>query len=188
MRPTVEREGLLGSAYKRLTMVQTRAGRAREAQAALDAAVHHYEASETLARKAGVDKLLFYPAKNAISCALRAALLKKRLPVLDAGRVKAVNDSLHQAATEEPDFWSVVGQTELLVLSAVARGQLAPALPGALASLRDLAARVPAGWMWDLVYNEAQFTLLPYLQMASAAEKHAAQNLLDALKEMAAAS
>ena len=40
--------------------------------------------------------------------------------------------------------------------------------------------------MWDSVYNEAQFTLLPYLAFAGAAEKRAAQTLLDALQELAA--
>ena len=47
-------------------------------------------------------------------------------------------------------------------------------------------ARVPAVWMWDSVYNEAQFTLLPYIEMATPAEKLAAQSLLDALKGLAA--
>ena len=44
---------------------------------------------------------------------------------------------------------------------------------------------MPAAWMWDFVYDGAQFTLLPYLQMASATEKRAAQTLLDELKVMA---
>ncbi len=186
MRPTIERESLVGSAYKRLTMVESRARRGREAQAALQAAAQHYGAAEALARKVGADKLIFYPAKNAISCELRAAMLKKRLPILDDDRLKTVTDSLHKAVTEAPDFWSVAGQTELLVLSALARAELAGALAGVLASLRDLKARVPAAWMWDFVYDGAQFTLLPYMQMASAAEQQAAQELLDVLKEMAA--
>ena len=40
--------------------------------------------------------------------------------------------------------------------------------------------------MWDSVYNEAQFTLVPYLDCASAAEQRAAQSLLEALKGLAA--
>ena len=46
--------------------------------------------------------------------------------------------------------------------------------------------RVPAVLMWDSIYNEAQFTLMPYLEMADAAERRAAQSLLDALKGLAA--
>lgn len=187
MQPTIEREGLLGSAYKRLTMVEWAAGHNVEAQAALDGATRHYGASEAMARKAGVDNLIFYPAKNGISCTLRAAFIAKHLPALDSSRVKAVRDPLHQVASDEPDFWSVVGLSELLILEALAQGRLAAAEPGVSASLRDLKARVPAAWMWDSVYNEAQFTLEPYLSMAGAAEKRAAQDLLDMLKEMATA-
>ena len=185
LRPTIERESLVGSAYKRLTMVESRARRAPEARAALQAAARHFGAAEMLACKAGADKLIFYPAKNAIACELRAALLKKRMPVFDEDRVRAVSDSLDLAITDEPDFWSVAGQTELLVLAALATARLAVALPGVLASLRDLKTRVPSALVWDSVYNAAQFTLLPYVQMAGATEKRAAQSLLDELKVMA---
>jgi tetratricopeptide (TPR) repeat protein len=182
VQSTIERESLLGSAHKRLTMVEERAGHAAPAKAALAAAVRHYGAAEALARKAGADTLVFYPAKNGISCAIRAAFLSKQLPQLDEARVKSVGDALHRIATDSPDFSSVVGQTELLILAALAKGQLASMLPGALASLRDLKARVPAVSMWDSVHSEAQFTLLPYIEMASAAECRAANELLEMLR------
>ena len=121
-----------------------------------------------------------------ISAELRAAFLKKRLPRLDEARIAAASDSLRKAATDRPDFWSVVGQTELLILAALAKGQLVDAEPGVTASLLDLKARVPAAWMWDSVYNEAQFTLEPYIAMAGAAERRAARKILDALQTMAA--
>jgi pimeloyl-ACP methyl ester carboxylesterase len=184
VQPTIERESLLGSAYKRLTMVEWRAGRKVASRAALDAVVKHYGAAEKMARKVGAPNL-HYPAKNGISAELRAAFLKKRLPKLDDVRMKAVSNSLHEAATDNPDFWSVVGQTELLILAALAKGQLASAEPGVTASLRDLKARVPAARMWDSVYNEAQFTLEPYMAMAGAAERRAAHDLLGLLKAMA---
>ncbi len=186
VQPTIERENLLASAWKRLTMVEWRSpGRHIEAKAALEAAVQHYGAAEAMARKNGAENL-FYPAKNCISAELRDAFIEKRVPHLDEARLKVLSDSLQKAATEKPDFWSVVGQTELLILTALAKGQLASAEPALTTSLRDLKARVPAMWMWDSVYNEAQFTLLPYLETASAAEKRAAQCLLDTLKALAA--
>ena len=185
LRPTVEREGLLGSAYKRLTMIEARAGRARDAQLALEAAARHYGASEVLARKAGADKLVFYPARNAISCTLRAAFLEKRLPAPLDDRIKLVGDALRRTAAEEPDFRSVVGQTQLLVLAALARAQLAGVAAGAIMSLHEIKQRVPAHAMWDSVYSDAQFTLLPYLELAKDAEQRAAQSLLEALKSMA---
>ena len=187
LQPTLERANLLGSAWKRLTMVEWQAGRKTEATEALDAMVEHYAAAEAMARKAG-DDTLFYPAKNGISAELRRAFLNKHLPKLDAERFEVVGASVQKAATERPDFWSVVGQTELEVLAALARAALAPAEPGLSAALRRLKARVPAVWMWDSVYNEAQFTLQPYIEMVGAqpAEKLAAQSLLDTLKELAA--
>ena len=185
LQPTLERESLLGSAWKRLTMVESRAGRKAEAKVALDAMVAHYGAAEALARKAG-DDTLFYPAKNGISAELRRAFLAERLPQLDTERLDVVGASLQKAAADKPDFWSVVGSTELLVLAALAKGQLAPVQVRLTQTLRELKARVPAVGMWDSVYNEAQFTLLPYLAFAGAVEKRAAQTLLDALQEMAA--
>ena len=188
LQPTIERESLLGSAYKRLTMIETSAGRDAEAQAALEAMVKHCAAAEDIARKAGADNL-FYPAKSAIGAELRVAFLENRLPQLADDRMKSVSDSLHKAVTDKPDFWSIVGQTELLILAAAAKGQLASVEPALTGSLRELKARVPAAGMWDSVYNEAQFMLEPYVAMmkTNLDEQSAAQRLLDALKAMAAA-
>ncbi|MDB5778075.1 MAG: hypothetical protein JWP93_440 [Polaromonas sp.] len=196
VKPTLERESLLGSAYKRLTMVEWRAGRKDKAQAALDDAVRHYAEAEAIAARQGSDNL-YYPAKNAISAEVRAAFLNERLPELADDRMKAAADSLLKAATDKPDFWSVAGQTELQMLAALARGQLASAEPELIAALRLLKARVPSVQMWDSVYNEAQFTLEPYMAMLDAAkkstvekslaEKQAAQRLLETLKALATA-
>ena len=186
VQPTFERANLIGSAYKRLTMVEWKAGRSAAAEAALAASVEHYGVAEAMARKSGADTL-HYPAKIAIGAELRAAFIAGRKPALDADRVKAVSDSLEHAASTKPDFWSVAGQTELLMLLALARGELAPAEPALTAALRDLKKRVPAVQMWGSVLNEAQFTLEPYLKVAPSAEKRAAQTLLDALAALAAA-
>ena len=184
LRKTVERCSLLGSGYKRLSMAFDRAGQPDRAKAALAAAVSHYADAEEVARASGADNL-YYPAKNCISAQVRTALLAGHLPSLDPGRLKAVSDSMQANATAKPDFWSVVGQTELLILQALGEGQLAPALDGITASLTDLKGRVAAPKSWDSVDNEAQFTLLPYLAFAKGAEKKAAQNLLDLLRRMA---
>lgn len=184
MQPTVERESLLGSAYKRLTMVEWRAGEEGPAKVALAASVAHYGTAETMARKSGAENL-HYPAMNGIGAELRDAFLHGHTPQLDDDRMKAVSDSLNQAAIDKPDFWSVVGQTELAILAALARGQLAAAEPACTATLRELKKRVPASGMWDSVWNESQFTLEPYMTVAAPAEKRAAQNLLQTLAELA---
>jgi len=189
LQPTLERANLLGSAWKRLAMVEWKAGHKTEASKAVDGVVEHYGAAEAVARKAG-DDTVFYPAKNGISAEFSLAFMNGRLPQLDAERFDVVGASLLKAATERPDFWSVVGQTELLMLAALAKGQLAAAQQGLTRGFRELKARVPAVKMWDSVCNEAEFTLQPYIEMVSSqqrpAEKLAAQGLLDTLKELAA--
>ena len=186
VQSTVERASLLGSACKRLTMVEWRAGRKAEAGKALKAAVAHYAAAESMARKAGAANL-FYPAKNCISCEMRASFVDNQPVSIAEERMREVRESLQKAATDSPDFWSVVGQTELQILAAIAAGKLAADAPALIDKLREHKARVPAAGMWDSVYNEAQFTLEPYrgLASASAADKRAAEDLVAALKLMA---
>ena len=92
---------------------------------------------------------------------------------------------MQQAATNKPDFWSIAGQSELQILDALAHRRLASAEPGITASLRDLKSRVAAPRQWDSIYEEAEFTLLPYIAFVTGAEKRAAQTLLDELKAMA---
>ncbi|HSC64497.1 MAG TPA: CHAT domain-containing protein [Caldimonas sp.] len=207
VQTTAEREALLGSAYKRLVMIEGRQvqaaalpgktakgrkrGKAVAAAAtadrldALREMARHYGNAEKLAREANADNL-FYPAKNGISAELRLAFLERRPAELAVDRMRAVQESLARAASERPDFWSVVGQIELRVLVAVAAQRLAGESAALIAEFSDLKARVPARTMWDSVHSEARFTLEPYLGIASPAEKKAASALLDALAAMAA--
>ncbi|MBC7734134.1 MAG: CHAT domain-containing protein [Bacteriovorax sp.] len=185
MQPTIERENLLGSAFKRLSMVEWKAHHKDRAKQALEATVKHYKAAEKMARAINTTDL-HYPAKNIISAEICLSFIDKHLPDIDDERMQSVSDSMHKAATEKPDFWSVVGQTELVMLAALAKGQLAGAEAGLTDSLQELKTRIPASRMWDSVYNEAQFTLAPYKAMtADKTEQVAAQRLMDALKAMA---
>ena len=185
LQPTTERESLLGSAYKRLVMLEARHGKAAASLAALKSMALHYAAGEALARADGADDL-FYPAKNCISAELRLAFVQRRACVLAGDRVNAVRASLAQAASVRPDFWCVVGQIELSVLEALADSRLAGALPTLLGAFRELKVRVNAVSSWDSVYTEARFTLEPYQSAAVATEKRAAIELLAVLKELAA--
>ncbi|MEO8079481.1 MAG: CHAT domain-containing protein [Caldimonas sp.] len=202
IQPTAEREALLGSAYKRLVMLEGRAAQGRSSTAAergrrrraagarldaLRAMARHYGEAERLARAAGAANL-FYPAKNGISAELRLAFLERRPAELALDRAEAVRESLERAATDRPDFWSVVGQIELRLLVSLASRQLAGSAPTLIGEFRELKARVPAPHMWDSVHSEARFTLEPYEGVASAAEKRAARALLEALEAMATAT
>jgi CHAT domain-containing protein len=184
LQATVERESLLGSAWKRLVLLETRAGFDAASLKALEKMVVHYANAETLACKSKADNL-YYPAKNGISAELRLAFLQKRAPKLTEARLSAVRESLDKAATERPDFWSVVGQTELAMLEALAQGRLAGSAPALMDAARELKARVPGTSSWDSVYTEARFTLEPYQAVASAAEQRAAAEILKGLKVLA---
>jgi CHAT domain-containing protein/pimeloyl-ACP methyl ester carboxylesterase len=186
VQTTIERGAVLGSAYKRLTMVEWKAGRPAEARAALMKAIESYAGAEAMARRLKADNL-FYPAKNGISCELRAAFVAGKAPAIAEQRIRDVAESLQSAAAAKPDFWSVVGLTELRVLSALARGDLAGIAAEVVDQLRELKGRVPSLVKWDSVYNEALFTLLPYEAVAGLAanEKRAAQTLLATLAELA---
>jgi CHAT domain-containing protein len=202
MQPTAEREALLGSAYKRLVMIEGRTGASASSKrgkrgrgqhaaagdrlATLRAMALHYGNAERLARQSQADNL-FYPAKNGISAELRLAFLERRPAELALDRIEAVRESLARAANERPDFWAVVGQIELRLLVALAAQRLAGETPELVDAFTALRARVPAPGMWDSVHTEARFTLEPYLGIASAAEKAAATALLGALEAIAAA-
>lgn len=186
LQATVERESLLGSAWKRLVLLEARAGKDAASLKALGQMVVHYANAEALARQAHADNL-FYPAKNSISAELRLAFLQRRAPLLSESRLNGVRESLSRACTEKPDFWSVVGQTELSLLEALAQGRLAGSLPALMDAFHDVKARVPATSSWDSVYTEARFTLEPYQGVATVTEQRAAITLLKGLKSLAGA-
>ncbi|CAN5878350.1 hypothetical protein BH11PSE8_BH11PSE8_20170 [soil metagenome] len=195
VQPTVERESLLGSAYKRQVMVEGRAALeegtakappSKESLAALQQMALHYGEAEALAVRTRAPNL-FYPAKNCIAAELRLAFLQKRKPALTEERVAVVLQSLTEAEAQRPDFWAVVGQIELGLLQALAQRQLAGAAPALIDAFQDLKARVPAPAMWASVYEDACFTLQPYAQLANPGEKRAAAEVLKGLKAMAGA-
>ncbi|MDQ6627848.1 MAG: CHAT domain-containing protein, partial [Pseudomonadota bacterium] len=201
MQPTAERESLLGSAYKRLVLLEDRAPAAKapatrrrkrnapasapaDRFAALRAMALHYGNAERLMAASDAEHL-FYPAKNGIGADLRLAFLERRPAELAVDRVDAVRESLERAASDRPDFWVVVGQIELRTLMAVAAGRLVEAATALIDDYRNLKARVPAPVMWDSVHIDARFIIEPYLAVARATEKKAATEVLGALAALA---
>ncbi len=200
VQTTAERESLLGAAYKRLVMLDSRslavpkvATTRRRAGAspaaagrlvALRAMALHYGNAERLARASHADDL-FYPAKNGIGAELRLAFLERRPAELAVERIESVRESLARADRDRPDFWVAVGQIELRMLTALAARQLAGSADALIGDYQSLKARVPAPGMWDSVHQDARFTLEPYLDIAAAAEKKAATSLLGALAALA---
>ena len=136
----------------------------------------HYGRAEALAR-ADNDPQLFYPALNRMAAELVVDAGKPRWRKFDPAAVDAARASLAAKARDDPDFWSVVGLTELRVYMAIADRKLAAELDVILGELDDLYARVSAPSEWSSVLDQLRFVLPKYAARASAAEKKAIATL-----------
>lgn len=114
LAPTYERESIYGSGFKRLAMLEARAGDHSAEMQAINRMWQHYSAAETIARDTKT-RPFFYPAMNRIAAQL---VLAKPLKTNDIAEVRQSMSSI------APDFWSVVGQTELDLFESIAAGSL----------------------------------------------------------------
>ena len=160
VQPSIERESLLGSAWKRLALIEALAKRPREELAAITKMQASYARAEARARESHHPEL-FYPALNRMAAEL----------VLTAGKPEAafnpavvaeVRKSLAAKARDDPDFWSVAGVIELRMYVAIAARNLARELSKLEGEFEDLFARVAAPSMWTSVADQASFVLLKY--------------------------
>jgi tetratricopeptide (TPR) repeat protein len=187
--PTVERESLYGSACKRLALVEAAAGREKEEIAAIRKMKDHYEAAEQIARStssgaANGNARLHYPAMNRIAAqlALEAGTAKASV---DAKTLAGIRQSM---AAAPPDFWTVVGQTELKMYASLFAGTLEQDVTQLTHDFRDHHKRVSAAKRWASVLDNASFVLLKYQKRAPPREAAAAARLLARLNELAARS
>jgi hypothetical protein len=182
---SMERESLYGSAYKRLAMIEEVAGDAHGGEEAVREMKRHYAQATELGRKH--HPLGFsYPALNEIAADV----------ILNAGRretelsedlVAATRKCLEAKAEVDPDFWSVLGQTELSLYQVLATERLATGSTRQDIERQydEVHQRVSAARMWASVYDTACFVLPRYASRASAAEKEAASALLTHLQSLA---
>jgi hypothetical protein len=167
-QPSVEREALCGSAFKRLAQVRQVLGEDREARSALAEMKRHYAGAFARASQRA-DGDAFYPASNLLAVNL---VLSAAPP--DPELLASVRASLERRNRDAPDFWSMAGRTELAMLQALVDGGLAVALPGLLDDYADLHTRVPPPWRWDSVYDQARFVLSGLRQRKGLSEADAA--------------
>jgi hypothetical protein len=92
--------------------------------------------------------------------------------------VAEVQASLEAKGRRDPDFWSVVGRTELQLLQAAATGTVAAVQPRVAAEFADLQRRVSAPTEWRSVYDTERFVLERCARHTSAAEQRACRELL----------
>jgi hypothetical protein len=184
VHPTMERESIYGSAYKRLALIEDTAGRLRDERKAIEAMKLHYERAAVIARKEGLSNA-FYPALNYLAAEVVLNAGRSGWKGLDASIVESTRASLEAKSLADPDFWSVVGQTELQLYKALAMGKLASTRESLEKGYQDLHKRVSAPWMWSSVYDTAQFVLQKYSTRVSASESKAAGTLLASVAEFA---
>jgi tetratricopeptide (TPR) repeat protein len=185
LAPTLERESIYGSGYKRLALLEAAAGREADEQNAIEQMRKHYTAAEKIARAtpAGPPHALFYPAMNRIAAQLALADDGTRSEAMDANTIESVRRSMFSAP---PDFWSVVGQTELDMYVSIAGGGLARDLERLIKDFRNHHESVNNPRMWGTVLDNATFVLLRYRRRAVRLEATAVDRLLAALGLLAA--
>jgi hypothetical protein len=180
LQSTIERESIYGSACKRLALVEAAARRPVEERRAIEAMKLHYRRAEVIAR-ASLASDLFYPALNYLAADLALNAGRRGWKGLDSAIVEATRASLEAKNLADPDFWSVVGQTELELYIALADGKLARTQKSLARGYQDLYRRVTAPWLWSSVFDTTRFVLQKYAVRASVKENNAADTLLACL-------
>ena len=187
VQPTVERESLCGSAYKHLALIAAAADRPAEERQAIAAMKVHYERAAVIARERQASNA-FYPGLNYLAAELALNTGRRGWKGADASIVEATGKSLDARNLADPDFWSVVGQTELQMYKVLAGGgTLASARDALERGYQDLHKRVSAPWMWASVYDTTRFVLHKYTAHATAKERKAAAAILERLATFAKA-
>jgi hypothetical protein len=178
---TIERESLRGSAYKRLALIAAAAGQSAEQRKAMEAAKRYYARAFTIAQDSQAPNA-FYPGLNYLAAELALNAGRRGWKGVDSAIVEANRRSLDAKSEADPDFWSIVGQVELQLYTALAEGRkLATARESLERAYADLHKRVAASWLWASAYDTAGFVLRRYAARAPAAEGKAAAALLEKL-------
>lgn len=181
IQSTAERESMLGSAYKRLAMMEAAVGKEQPAHEAVAQMAKHYENAVTLSASESASDA-FYPAMNCLAAEVALNAGRAGWSGLDAGRLALVEEELTSKNRDNPDFWSRAGTIELSMYRALASGDLAGEVGTLIAAYTDLQERVPSPRFWSSVFDQARFVLQRYARRASAPETAAAQTLLTRLK------
>jgi hypothetical protein len=181
---TMERASLIGSAYKRRALVDGAAGRRARIRRHLQQMRASYQDAQEVGEKSGAADV-YYPAANRLTADVALHAGTRRWRSLDRETARIVRKSLQAKSATDPDFWSVVGETELDQYEALAGRKLA-AVRGQLAkAYEDLHKRVTATRMWASVYDTACLVLPNYASRASGRERAAANELLAQLRGFA---
>jgi pimeloyl-ACP methyl ester carboxylesterase len=182
-QPSTERLSLCGSAWKRRAIIERIAGDADAETAALREMKSWYRRAEALALEKK-DPDVFYPALNRMTAELILNAGNDAWSGFEPGDLDTVRTSLETKTREDPDFWSVVGKTELQLYEALARRDLAMTREAIEREYHDLWKRVDAPSYWDSVTTQLEFVLPKYAEGASKPERAAASALMDHVRQL----
>jgi tetratricopeptide (TPR) repeat protein len=133
LEPTSERASLVGSAFKRLAMLEATAGRSGPSRKAIAAMRDRYAEAEKLARKNDSDNL-HYAMANRMNAELVLNIANPDWR-FDSAEVLTLRQLLLKKATEDPEFWSVIGLTEWRIYEALSNRSLAAVVGDILTEL-----------------------------------------------------
>jgi hypothetical protein len=157
IKDTSERASLMGSAKKRLAMIEALAGNSRAAVEAVRAMRQHYQHAAEISPKDSA----FYPILNLIAAelVLRSATASQKgsaQPLIEQARtgIKAANEA-------RPDFWTRVAEPEVELYDAVDRGELEKKRAAIEELFEDVHRRSKGSSDWRSVLDMARFTLQP---------------------------
>jgi hypothetical protein len=184
---TFDRENFYGSTYRRLALLDTEAGRDAAAAEATRRMRQHYAEAEKIARTAAANRdpkapPLFYAAIDRIGAQLAMGDPRNGAEPMDTETIEAIRASMASAA---PDFWSVVGQTELDMYMAASHNGLANSLADLRRAFSDHHALAPSPRMWSSVLDRTRLALSGYRKHASASEVEAVDQILAHLTALA---
>ena len=180
--PSIERECLCGSAWKRLAMVEALAEDPEGEHRAIAQMRDHYLRAERMARESGAPNL-FYPALNGMVGELIVDAAREGWQGFDPDRLAAIRACLEARDRDDPDFWSVADQIGLRVYQALAQSRLATDRPGIEEAYRDLKERVTSSRDWTSVRDQLRFVLSARRSWPED-ERRAGQELLSVLDRL----
>ena len=180
---TMERASLIGSVYKRKALVDGVAGRRAQVQKDLRQMRAAYVDAQKVGERSGASDV-YYPIANRLTAdvALHAGTRRRSL---DRETAAMLRKSLKARSASDPDFWSVVGETELDQYEALSARKLAATHKQLARAYEDLHKRVTATRMWASVYDTACLVLPNYASRAKGKERAAANELLVQLRGFA---
>jgi hypothetical protein len=181
IQPTSKREALVGSALKRLAVLETVAGERDAARRAVEEMATHYAEAERLGRESEEGDV-FYPTLNRMAADIVLGFGATKPTSLSQRVVRAIRKELDARAKRDPDFWTYSDDAIIALLEALAAGRLAASRSAIEGQLESLYAHVSAPDLWTSVREQAEFVLLPYEALANGAEREAARVVLALLE------